>query len=404
WSIPTLAEVQSLLELDEVLIDYYEGTESIYALVITKTDNHFVRINSAHKVRSLIGDYYDHILTKKTTSKDTSTLSKRLYQNIVAPLAPYLKERVIISPNGILFQIPFAALETSSQMGDRHYMIYDHAISYTPSASFFYFMRKIKEEHKIRKALLVAPEFALKGNGKKTIAMRSEYFPLKENIHEVTAISNYFYRSELLKDSSATKSATLHNMSEADIIHFSSHAKSNKDAPEKSHMVFYQKTGYEEEDYKLYFVDISERNIKAKMVVLSACETNLGKIVKGEGAMSLANSFFYGGAQGVVASLWLVDDQMAKELMSSFYTYLDKGFPKDLALQKTQVDFLKEHDGVRSNPFFWSAFSVNGDTRPLHFRRPDFYLKWMLFGLVAVFFSLYLRRHLRNKASKNLLS
>ena len=226
--------------------------------------------------------------------------------------------------------------------------------------------------------------------------MRSDYSPLKENIHEVLTISKYFYRCELLKDSSATKKSTLRSMSDADIIHFSSHAQSNMDSPEKSHIAFYQKPDDSKTDYELYFDDISERNIKAKMVVLSACETNLGKVVKGEGAMSLANSFFYGGAQSVVASLWLVDDQITKELMSSFYKYLNKGYPKDVALKKTQIDFLNEHDGVQSNPFFWAAFSAIGDMRPLHFRSLGFYVKWIFFGLVVVSLALFFGRILMN--------
>jgi len=101
--------------------------------------------------------------------------------------------------------------------------------------------------------------------------------------------------------------------------------------------------------------------LDADMVVLSACQTGLGKEVKGEGLIGLTRALQYAGARSIVASLWNVDDLKTSELMKQLYQQLEKGKSKDEALRAAQLSLINSRTG--SHPFFWAAFSLIGDWR-----------------------------------------
>ena len=108
--------------------------------------------------------------------------------------------------------------------------------------------------------------------------------------------------------------------------------------------------------------------INVDLVVLSACETALGKEMGGEGLVGLTRAFQYAGARSIVASLWSVADESTPELMKHFYGYLKAGEMKDEALRHAQIDFIHEPGfaGLKSklsiaHPFYWAAFQLIGD-------------------------------------------
>ena len=108
------------------------------------------------------------------------------------------------------------------------------------------------------------------------------------------------------------------------------------------------------DDGILYAYEISQMNLKSDMVVLSACETGIGRYETGEGTRSLGLAFRYAGCNNTIMSLWKVDDKYTEELMRSFYTYLKEGKPKAEALILAKKDFVKNNE--TAGPFFWAAF------------------------------------------------
>lgn len=121
--------------------------------------------------------------------------------------------------------------------------------------------------------------------------------------------------------------------------------------------------------------EIFERvRIDSDLVVLSACQTGLGKEMGGEGLVGLTRAFQYAGARSVLASLWAIADETTPELMKRFYGYLKEGKSKDEALRLAQIDFLRGPVEIRnvkqqkesfdaSHPFFWAAFQLIGYPR-----------------------------------------
>ena len=99
----------------------------------------------------------------------------------------------------------------------------------------------------------------------------------------------------------------------------------------------------------------------ADLVTLSACNTSLGEVAKGEGVLSLARGFFYSGSKSVVASLWEVNDKSTSEIMTSFYTNLKDGQTKSEAMNNAKRTYLSNHSLSEQSPYYWSSFILIGD-------------------------------------------
>jgi len=108
--------------------------------------------------------------------------------------------------------------------------------------------------------------------------------------------------------------------------------------------------------------------MKARMVVLSSCNTGIGTLSSGEGILSLARGFLYSGCRSVVMSMWKVDDRSGTEIVKMFYDELKKGRTKSKALRYARNRYLREADQLKSHPFFWSALVVFGDNSPVFFQ------------------------------------
>ncbi len=119
--------------------------------------------------------------------------------------------------------------------------------------------------------------------------------------------------------------------------------------------------------------EISEQvRMDADLVVLAACDSAMGRELRGEGLLSLARSFQYAGARSVMASLWKISDRTTAELMVRFYKHLKEGKPKDEALRAAQMELIRGPIQVKnekgeieeidaSAPYYWAAFQIYGD-------------------------------------------
>jgi CHAT domain-containing protein len=107
--------------------------------------------------------------------------------------------------------------------------------------------------------------------------------------------------------------------------------------------------------------EVFNLRLTAESVVLSACETGVGKRVGGEGLITLARAFFHAGARSVVVSLWQVRDESTRDLMVRFYRGLDTGETRVEALRHAKLQMIQ--GGRFAHPFYWAPFVLVGDTR-----------------------------------------
>jgi len=120
-------------------------------------------------------------------------------------------------------------------------------------------------------------------------------------------------------------------------------------------------------------------------VVLSACETAKGKTYTGEGVMSLAQYFMYGGAPSVLATRWQVNDQATAFIMQNFYKYLYEGKITKQAIRQAQQDYLSQARGEAAHPYYWAAFINIGNTdTPVYIVSKNWMFKYYLIGAAAI--------------------
>ncbi|MGD2087479.1 MAG: CHAT domain-containing protein [Candidatus Aminicenantes bacterium] len=219
-------------------------------------------------------------------------------------------------------------------------------LSSVSSVSSVAIEKEIKEIHRQRYARAggIMDRLPHSGEEIKTIARLFEKKSLKSVVH--------------LREQAAEEKAKAANMKDFDYIHFSCHGLLNDDF--QSLVLSQLPAEKSKEDGYFTLNEIMNCDYHAKLVVLSACETGLGKMYKGEGVTGLTRAVMYAGTPAVVASLWKVDDIATKELMVYFYrNMLEKNMDKVEALRQAKLELLKNKN-YRS-PLFWSAFVMYGE-------------------------------------------
>ncbi|HQR36473.1 MAG TPA: CHAT domain-containing protein, partial [Blastocatellia bacterium] len=155
--------------------------------------------------------------------------------------------------------------------------------------------------------------------------------------------------------------ATSSELAQYRIVHFATHGLLNSEHPELSGLVFslVDESGKSQDGF-LRLHEIYNLRLSADLVVLSACQTALGKQIKGEGVVGLTRGFMHAGTPRVVASLWQVNDLATAELMKLFYRgMLKDGQRPAAALRAAQLELMKQKRWA--SPYFWAAFTLQGE-------------------------------------------
>ena len=167
----------------------------------------------------------------------------------------------------------------------------------------------------------------------------------------------------------------------------------NDKNPEFSYLAFTQDG---QEEHLLYANDLYNLQLKASLVALSACDSGVGELQRGEGLQSLAQGFYYSGASGIASTLWKINDKPAADIMSGFYKQLSEGATKENALQQAQVAFLKEHKtDALAHPYHWAGFIISGNTAPLVSEDTNTLWYILAIGIVILTVGFVLRKRIK---------
>ena len=213
-------------------------------------------------------------------------------------------------------------------------------------------------------------------------------YPIKELVYnqEETQKISRLLDSKMVSGPAATRAHFKQEAPNYDILHLSMHGYSDPEDPKLSGLIFSpckegqgcEGKNIREEDLHeaiLYAFEIENLDLNARLIVLSACQTGIGKIQKGEGVMSLARAFALAGVPSQIVSLWNVDDQATLLLFTKFYKHLLAGDSKNVALWKAKQAL--KTDPKYSHPYFWAAFVLIGDESPMPDIKPaGLWQKW----------------------------
>ena len=391
-SVVNIDEIQSMLDTDEALIEYFVGDTGVYAFSIKKYQADVIEIpidfSLKKGVRELRESIYGYWITGSQSDEmyglatdQYRETARLLHEKLIEPLGTGLPKKLIIIPDGILDYLPFETLlsetpKVGDQFGDYEYLLKEYQISYNYSATLWHELNK-RESGKSRKSMLCyAPAFENDtAYVQDLVSLRNGLRNLKFNTEEAVAVNNII-GGDLYIGRDATEADFLTRADEYRIIHLSTHGKANDKMGDYSFIAFSEIADSTLDNERLYVRELYNMDIDADMVVLSACETGLGELRRGEGIIGLARGFTYAGARSTVTSLWSVDDAQTAKLMKRFYVYIKNGLDKDEALRQAKLDRIAE--GVHADPYFWASFVAAGNMNPIDLTAP---FKWWYAGL-----------------------
>jgi CHAT domain-containing protein/lipopolysaccharide biosynthesis regulator YciM len=352
---PSIQQLQSLISAKTAFISYFmdESNNRLYIYVISK--NKFTIESKA------IPKEYDKYITGLRNSlffQEINTFrvsASKLYNLLVPDKIPRSIDDLVIIPTGRMGVIPFETLlskETDeTDFKALPYLLLRYTIRYEFSAGLA--LQKKHTNAGITSALFCAPV---------TFPDKDGLVDLPGTEVEVNTISALFKQknisSSVLLNNKASetsiKSGSLKNYS---LIHLATHGVVDENSPELSR-IFLQ-TDTEAEDGNLFAGEIYNLELKADLVALSACQTGLGKISKGEGVIGLSRALVYAGAKNIIVSFWSVADESTAQLMTDFYKQLLENpsatYSQDL--RKAKLALMK---GNYAAPYYWAPFILIG--------------------------------------------
>ncbi len=383
----TLQQIQEkVLDDDTLLLEYSLGEDRSYLWAVTKNSITSYVLPKQSQIEEIAKPWRE--INESTSVESGLPLSEILLKPVASQLG---NKRLLIVGDGVLQYIPFAALPIPSQPNTP--LLVEHEIVSSPSTSTIAIQREqLQNRPTVAKmiAVLADPVFSLNdsrvtrnapqqnpqtldnlalkratrnlgiGEGAKTYN-RLEY--TRTEADKIIALVPENQRLQALDFQASLEQAKNPNLSEYQIVHFATHGLLDSVNPELSGVVLslFNQQGQAEDGF-LRLQDIFNLNLPAELVVLSACQTGLGENVKGEGLVGMTRGFMYAGARRVVVSLWSVNDASTSELMTRFYQPILKGGKNPIiALREAQLEMWKS--GKWQSPYYWAAFTVQGDWR-----------------------------------------
>lgn len=409
--ITGINDVQSNLRSRDALVEFvvdepragnYEG--ELYRFVITKNSVDFSKESIDSTYEQNIGFLFEfltstsYLFTKKRDFVHYSLASYGLYEKLLKPVAHLLQGKdLTIIPDDRLAYLPFDALLSqmpdTSKMNfrDLNYLVRDYTINHSYSSTLlFNFQDKIKSGTKKLIAfspLYVADEARKEGQGSRDF----HFSPLPGAKQEVKYVSDLI-RTVSFADQQAQESTFKEQAVDFDILHLAMHTVINDSMPMFSKLVFSSPGEQSEEDGFLNTHEIYNLKLKARLAVLSACETGSGKLQKGEGVMSLARGFIYAGCPSIVMTLWQVEDKSGVEIMKNFYFYLSKGKRKDEALRMAKLKHLEISDPLTAHPHYWLGYVNIGQPASLYISKDFYFIAFLFVAAMLVFVDWYYRK------------
>jgi len=368
-SAPSIQTLQTDLKVNnQALIEYFLTYDKIYALIVSE-DRYELKTwdrpqQLTHKIQTLRRTIYEDANYSERAELFVKS-AHNLYKDLILPLGD-LPDRLTIIPDGVLNYLPFDVLLTDKADYPGNYKTHDYLLR-TKQISYDYSATLRMQERKTTTGKVDFMGFApyYEDEDEKAIASRG-VSQLKHNITEVTKIKQLIGGVAYLKEE-AVKLTFKNECHKAGILHFAGHAIQEEINPDFSHLLF--SSGIKNNRVsQLAVKEIYAHKMPAKMVVLSACNTGMGEVQKGEGMYSLGRAFSYAGAHSLISTLWSVDDKSTMQIMESFYKHLKEGKTKDEALQAAKIFHIeKALTNKKSQPLFWAGFVAYGDMTPMEF-------------------------------------
>lgn len=332
-----LRDVRGMLPPNTTLVQFHVFEHSVIAWVVRSDAVRTIkaaveRKDLLEKIRA-----FRNQISALGPEQEVSNSARSLYALLMKDIQPSAGHHLIIVPHDVLHYLPFQSLV----LPDGKYLIEEHSISYLSSASLMQFTTGKRKK--------VADSVLAIGNPD----LGDPALNLRYAEREVKEIARLFPQSAVYVRKEATERRAKEHAANYSLIHFATHGEFNEQNPLASSLKL---SPDDPSSGDLTTEEIFRLKLNASLVVLSACESALGKISSGDEIVGLTRAFIYAGTPSVVTTLWKVNDKATYELMQAFYQNL-KRMGKGEALRQAQISLMRD----LKHPYYWGAFVLTGD-------------------------------------------
>ncbi len=343
---PGIKQLKERLPQGTTLLNYFIGTnhQRLYVFYVNNKGVKALDLPLSTELDKELTGFRNALYYKAGTT--TAQVGYSLYQQLGLKQLPKTTQHLLIVPGGRLATIPFEALLTNPE-DPYSFLVKKWEVSYLYAAGLLPEQRSTQTEG----VSLFAPvEFA--GQGLSYLpATKQEVEQIGSLFAEANTPANVYLEANASKEVVASK-----EVAQSKTLHFATHGIVDEKHPERSRICLTMQNG---SSGNLFTGDIYNLKFNADLVVLSACETGLGKLSKGEGIIGLTRAIIYAGAKNMVVSLWSVADASTSQLMIEFYknTLNNQSYAQALANAKRTM----LAGGNYAEPYYWAPFVLIGE-------------------------------------------
>jgi CHAT domain-containing protein len=359
-------------------VSYFLGTDDLYIFGMDREGKRLFAQQSAQKLEPVLGSFLAALekgrmdFNPADYAEHAFLLQQLLLEDVKQGLS--VGEELLIVPDGKLAFVPFDALLAQAEFSKRHFLIQHHLIRYAYSFTVLRH-RKKKVSHPCE-MVTFTPGFE---NRERDL---SPLFASKNLVKEPVLQAGVNYSG-----SAATRALFQQEAPQYAAINLLTHAHAGRDGV----------PGIEFADATLSLPELYGMHIPADLVLLGACETNIGALETGEGVMSLARGFTFAGAGSLIASLWKVPEGSTAKIISQFYREVQAGKTNARALRQAKIRFLEGAKHSETNPYHWAAFVYVGEDKVLSVHSRQIKPIMLLVTISIMGFVIVAARHRKNK-------
>jgi CHAT domain-containing protein len=325
--------IQARLGADETLLEYYATEQEWYAFVLRRDGIRVTKLDGTGLAKNVL-DFREKLT--RFVSSEYVPYAKALYRQVINPVAGQITtSRLIIVPHGVLHYLPFGALSSG-----KDFLIDRYQIRILPNASILGILKDRARNDRQAVLILGNPD------------LKNPAYDLKYAEEEARSLGKIIPHATILLRNNARASVIHEKGNQYRILHFAAHGVFDPENPLNSALLL---AGNGVHDGLLRAGDLYQLRLNNDLITLSACETALSTISKGDDVIGFTRGFLYAGARSIVSSLWKVDDKATRDLMVGFYERIPR-MEKDKALREAQLNVKKRHP----HPFYWAAFQLTG--------------------------------------------
>lgn len=406
--------IDRLTDPQTAIIEYFVADTIVHVFIMSREGKKYVSLPKNHEFKSLISDFrkttgdLNYINQNSKLADQTYTNSAfKLYDIYVAPILQSLKpkvENLIIIGDEQLNQINFEALLTKEIDFRKNvdysilpYLIKDYQITYAYSTNFLLKTQSFESKPSLKLYGGFTPASISQKNIPKSMNQKTAHksstlatIELSGALNEVENIGKIL-NGEKWTGLEATESLFKKESGNYRILHLATHGLINNDSPLLSELIF---NGDSINDGLLNIGEIYGLSLHADLVVLSACNSGIGKSVKGEGNMSISRAFSYAGCPSVIMSFWKVPDNTTEQLMLNLYNALQSSQHKGASLRSAKLKYLSEvKDFNKAHPFYWASFVLMGDHNKIQIDGQSIAIYcWFFAGIIFLIILFYHKR------------